>query len=167
MADFTGMRSRSEFGRILDELLEHRVFASASPAAGDPATTWRPAPQPVFLFGDLDSGFTAGPASRRSVTSGASPWTPVYDATREARPRRRPRLLTSEQSAALEALRSLGARALTSEFTDVEIKSAFRTLARQFHPDRHPHSSEADRARLSRAFATACDAYRTLTTAVH
>jgi hypothetical protein len=119
----------------------------------------------VFLFGDLRSGFTAGPA-HASTTSGAPTWTPVYGARPGAQVRPARHLMPAQQ-AALDGLRALGAPALTSDFTEAEIKSAFRALARKFHPDRHPGSSDPERARLSRAFATVCDAYRTLTTAVH
>lgn len=159
------MRARSDFGRILDDKLEAAAFAWSSPFKATEATTRDPRPRPVFLFGDLHTGFTAGPA-RQAAASGASPWTPVYDARPGAqiRPARR---LTPQQQAALDALRAMGADSLTPDFTDAEIKSAFRALVRTFHPDRHPGSSDAERALLSRRFAAVCDAYRTLTTAVH
>jgi DnaJ-class molecular chaperone len=64
-------------------------------------------------------------------------------------------------------LRRLGADFLTDRFTNGELKSAFRVLARRFHPDRHPGSSDAERSHLARSFAAACDAYRTLVPSVH
>lgn len=162
------MPTRPDFGRILDEKLEVPAFAWASCEEAAPSARWRPGSSPVFLFGDLHNGFTAGPARpiRSSVSSGAPPWTAVYAARPGAqlRPARR---LSPAQQQALDDLRSLGASALTAEFTDAGIKSAFRILARKFHPDTHPGSSEVERARLARAFASVCDAYRTLTTAVH
>jgi DnaJ domain len=159
------MRPTQDFRRILDEKLEAQAFAWASPSSQAAGATRRPSARPVFLFGDAGTGFTAGPA-RPAASSGASPWTPVYGARTGAhlRPARR---LTAVQQAALDTLRELGAAALDAASTDAEIRTAFRTLARRFHPDRHPGCPESDRARLSRTFATLCDAYRTLTTAVH
>lgn len=160
-----GMRTGPDFRQILDEKLDDAGFAWASRQEAPSAGTYRPGPRPVFLFGDLRSGFTAGPA-RPFATSGASPWTPVYGAGpgAQTRPVRR---LTPAQRQAVDALRALGADLLTDSFTDAEAKSAFRTLARRFHPDRHPGSSDAERARLARSFAAACAAYRTLTSTVH
>jgi hypothetical protein len=167
------MRTGPDFGQILDEKLEGAAFGRAS-RQERPAATYRPGPRPVFLFGDLRNGFTAGPA-RPAATSGASPWTPVYGAgpgaqSRGARPDggdRPVRHLAPLQRVAVDALRALGADSLRDNFTDAELKSAFRALARRFHPDRHPGSPDAERARLARSFAAAADAYRTLTTTVH
>lgn len=162
------MPMRPDFGQVLDEKLGTPAFAWASREEAAPSAAWGPGPSPVFLFGDLHSGFTAGPARpvRPATRSGASPWTAVYAARPGAqlRPARR---LSPAQQQALDDLRSLGASALTAEFTDADIKSAFRILARKFHPDTHPGSSDLERASLARAFASVCDAYRTLTTAVH
>jgi|WetSurMetagenome_2_1015567.scaffolds.fasta_scaffold90697_4 hypothetical protein len=164
------MRPATDFTRILDEKLAAEGFAAASRRVFDGPRTdsWRPGPRPVFLFGDLRSGFTAGPA-RPATVLGASTWTSVYGAGPEAPPRPAPRLrrLTAIQRQAVEALRTLGADSLTADYSDAELKSAFRALARKLHPDRHPSSSDAERARLSRAFSSACDAYRTLTNTVH
>jgi hypothetical protein len=168
------MRPGPDFRQILDEKLEGAVFTQASRHESPSSGTWGPGPRPVFLFGDLRSGFSAGPP-RAASTSGASAWTPVYGARPGAqsggaglragdRPARR---LTPAQTHALDTLCALGAGLLSDTYTDAELKSAFRVLARRFHPDRHPGSSDAERARLARAFASACDAYRTLTTSVH
>jgi len=177
------MRPAPDFSHILDEKLETAAFVRASPREPVPGSAWRPGARPVFLFGDLHSGFSAGPG-RPAHTSGASPWTPVYGARPEAQPRaatphlgdratgpdglrRPPRRLTAAQQEALGVLRTLGVGWLCDGFTDAQVKSAFRHLARRFHPDRHPGSTAAERASLARSFAAACDAYRTLTTAVH
>ncbi len=53
---------------------------------------------------------------------------------------------------------------LTVDFTDGELRSAFRALARCYHPDRHPESGALEQARLSRVFAGLADAYRHLVT---
>jgi hypothetical protein len=161
------MRTGPDFRQILDEKLEGGTFAWASCQEQPPAGTWRPGPRPVFLYGDRTSGFSACPGGSARVpsVSGASPRTPVYGAGTGAqfRPARR---LTPAQRGALDALRSLGA-SVGDDFTSAEIKSAFRALARRFHPDRHPWSTDTERTAFARAFASACDAYRTLTTAVH
>ena len=70
-------------------------------------------------------------------------------------------MLTADERLAVEQFVSLGAT-LIGDFTDGELRSAYRTLARQYHPDRHPQSSPVEKARLSRAFSNLCDAYRRL-----
>jgi hypothetical protein len=163
------MRTGPDFTRILDKKLQESGFVAASCAGtSDPGPepgAWRPGARPVFLFGDLRSGFTAGPA-RPAPLSGASTRTPVYGAGLGAQSRSSRRLSLGEHLA-LEALRTLGADSLSPDFTDAELKSAFRRLARRFHPDRHPGSSDGERAQLARSFAAACDAYRTLTRTIH
>jgi hypothetical protein len=160
------MRTGPDFRQILDGKLDDAGFArTARPEHRAAGGGTQPAPRPVFLFGDIRSGFTAGPG-RPAPTSGAPAWTPVYGARpgAQSRPARR---LTPAERRALDTLCALGAGALGDHFTDAELKSAFRELARRFHPDRHPGSSDAERARLSREFASACEAYRTLTTQIH
>ena len=74
-------------------------------------------------------------------------------------PRRR---LTAAQYDALETLRRAGAKDLRADYLVAELKSAFRRLARQFHPDRHPTADAETRARLTNAFRQVRDAYRAL-----
>jgi hypothetical protein len=159
------MRTAADFGRILDEKLGAAGVAWASRPEPPPGSSWRPGPRPVFLYGDLHVDLGARPAAAATL-SGASAWTPVYGARPGAQPVHR-RALTPAERQAIEALRALGADLRSDRFTDAELKSAFRSLARRFHPDRHPDSSEGERARLARAFASACDAYRTLAGPVH
>jgi hypothetical protein len=64
----------------------------------------------------------------------------------------RSRALTPSQERALDKLIECGA-SLRGDFTGRELRSAFRMLARQFHPDRHPAISQSEQARLSLLFA--------------
>jgi DnaJ-class molecular chaperone len=59
----------------------------------------------------------------------------------------------------------LGA-ALRADFSASELRSAFRLLARNYHPDRHPGASEPTRQRLSQQFTTIRSNYETLLTAL-
>lgn len=45
---------------------------------------------------------------------------------------------------------------------DAQIKKAFRRLARELHPDRHPGASEEELRDLERRFAEVNAAYRRL-----
>jgi curved DNA-binding protein CbpA len=45
----------------------------------------------------------------------------------------------------------------------VEIKRAYRRLARSLHPDLHPEATEEQRRVLAAKFAEVTDAYRVLT----
>ena len=66
----------------------------------------------------------------------------------DVRPLRR---LTASQQRVLGDLICLGAN-LRPDFTARELRSAFRTLARRYHPDRHPLASKVEKARLSCLF---------------
>jgi DnaJ-class molecular chaperone len=58
-------------------------------------------------------------------------------------------------------LNALGA-AVPADFSAQELRRAFRTLAHQYHPDRHPACGAAEKARLSQQFIQLHDAYREL-----
>jgi DnaJ-class molecular chaperone len=62
---------------------------------------------------------------------------------------------------ALEYLVSLGAR-IEADFTEAELRTAFRMLAREYHPDRHPGSSEQQKDRLTALFRRLRQAYEHL-----
>jgi len=79
----------------------------------------------------------------------------------ERRSPRRVRILSPLQETALAAFVRLGAR-IGRNFTDTELRSAFRMLAREYHPDRHPQSSDQEKSRLSAAFSQLTDAYEHL-----
>ncbi len=70
-------------------------------------------------------------------------------------------MLTPRQQVALGRLIDLGAR-LGDDYSEHELRRAFRQLARDYHPDSHPGCNEFERARLSRTFATVHEAYRQL-----
>lgn len=74
------------------------------------------------------------------------------------------RVLSSRQRQALCDLLALGV-SVSEDFSPRELRSAFRTLARRFHPDRHAGSSERERTELARTFARVCDSYQVLAAA--
>ena len=79
------------------------------------------------------------------------------------------RHLTSAQRQALDTLVALGAR-LDDAFTARDLHSAFRTLARRYHPDRHPGLDAHGTARLAETFARvrdACDRLKAVAEVVH
>lgn len=77
----------------------------------------------------------------------------------------KPRVLTERQRTALAFMVSLGAQ-LTDQFTGRQLKTAFKVLARLYHPDRHPGCSEFEKAKYARQFAAVHDAYRQLLSAL-
>ena len=99
--------------------------------------------------------------SRRTVTPQSEPALLRLVHSAVIRPKR---TLSPEQREALNQLIGLGAR-LDSDFTMPELRSAFRALARTYHPDRHPGTRAGEKARLSTAFVTLRNAYDTLKTA--
>lgn len=74
------------------------------------------------------------------------------------KPRRR---LTQVERQAVDEMMSLGA-CLTADFSDDDLRGAYRQLARRYHPDRHPASSEGEKARLGALFARAHASYQVL-----
>jgi hypothetical protein len=78
------------------------------------------------------------------------------------RPTRVPRrALSTDERRALDELVRLGA-SLDSHFTAEELRSAFRSLARRYHPDRHPGATASERTRLSTLFSQVHEAYKDL-----
>lgn len=145
------MRPGPGFSAILDEHLARAAAPWTSTTPESEATFGRPVP-PAFLF-------TAAPYPGPPGAGAAAAYRPAR-ARMAATPRQR--TLTASQARALECLRSLGVPGLDASFTETELKSAFRSLARTLHPDRHLEASEHERQYLSRCFARACDAYREL-----
>jgi hypothetical protein len=122
---------------------------------------------PAALFAHvLDRLIDGGPGpSTTAVTAGILTSLPsgyaasLFRAGPEARVERPRRWLTADQHDALETLRRAGAGDLGADYFGAELKSAFRRLARQLHPDRHPHADASTRARLADAFRQVRDAY--------
>jgi hypothetical protein len=90
---------------------------------------------------------------------------PGFDTCRPVAARRRGPW-SDRQRAALEQLVALGARVNERSAPD-ELRSAFRALARRYHPDRHTCATASERAHLASQFARVCDAYRLLTARSH
>lgn len=153
------MTPSGTFSDILDQKLGD--FDPEPPPAS--AHAWRPpSPGPTVLFFDLR--FCGAAVQTGHVPGSAShePWaSPCVRPVPPARPRR---ILTVAQQQALEDLARHGAT-LAADFTESELRSAFRALARRYHPDRHPESGALEQARLSNTFASLTDAYRHLMTA--
>ena len=60
-------------------------------------------------------------------------------------------------------LTALERQALDDAASPGALRRAYRTLARRYHPDRHPGRNIAERQQLARLFAEATDRYRQLT----
>ncbi len=123
------MRGGTTFADVLEQTLR---ASQPDPSVRRTSPSCRPAPPPPFLFGP------------RYVH--ATPRT--HGAMADVRPLRR---LTASQQRALGDLIRLGAN-LRPDFTAHELRSAFRTLARCYHPDRHPLASKIEKARFSGLF---------------
>jgi len=130
------------FAEVLDGALE-----APHPPLGAPEDVPREAfpngPNPVFL------GLKAVPGA--------------WSANRYPRPTSgRPiRVLRPAEQHALDELIGLGAQ-LRPDFTPAELRSAFRALARRFHPDRSMGQPPADQAHAARIFAFIVGHYRCL-----
>jgi hypothetical protein len=145
---------------IFSDILAQKLgdFDPEPPASS--AHAWRqPSPGPTVVF--FDPRFYGATVAPRWMPGTASHEPCVRPFVRPAPPVRPRRILTPTQQQALEDLVRHGAT-LGVDFTDGELRSAFRALARRYHPDRHPESEALEQARLSRTFASLTDAYRHL-----
>lgn len=141
-------------GPAFETILDARIAAHVAEASrAVPAVDERPDPGVRFvLSGAAGAAWVfarprgPAPSAVPPAHAGAhAPATPAPPATRPAR-----RLSAAEREAA-RRLRQWGAD-LPEDFTDLELKRAYRQLARQFHPDQHPAASAATRAALGGAF---------------
>jgi hypothetical protein len=138
------MRRRSRFAQILDEKLcaPQRTEAHRHQPQSRSAQGMLPHP---FLFAAPYRVFKASAYLQHSECAAA--------------PRR---ALAAHEHAALLALNHFGAR-LTADFTAHDLRRAFRGLARQYHPDRHPLCDQAEKAQLARVFSEIVAHHRQLT----
>ncbi len=138
------MQPGKAFIEVLDDALDGYRRESPSPA---PRAGLGFATPSIFLF-------QAGLPSARTQSFAAAPPPPPP-------PRRARRTLSGRQQDALDAFAQFGA-SLADDFTDTELRRAFRALALQYHPDRHPDSSDIQKAHLSVRFSQLHDAYESL-----
>ncbi len=153
------MQVSATFAEVLDETL--RGFQPPADVS-DRQQRFRTAPLHPFLFNRIDC-----PALRTRIAGAASVLAPAPIETVPVRraPARPARRLTAAQQRSLDAFVQFGAR-ITQDFSGPELRSAFRGLARRYHPDRHPHASDSDKAALSRQFTAIASSYETLATAL-
>lgn len=168
------MQSGTHFADILAEKVGRPKFGTRPTQASRPA--FARAQAPVLLFFQAGNG-QATTVDHRAARAYGIPFVPRQEPVQnqtvsrvrpaqKARPAqpaepRPPRVLTERQHTALTLLVSLGAQ-LDADFTARQLKTAFKVLARLYHPDRHPGCSEFEKARFSRQFAAVHEAYRQL-----
>ena len=164
------MSAPLNFEDVLDEALAAQgdtgVAGGARYWTGPPPTFFLPfgAPRSAPLPGIRQSALgirvlqISGqrPAQRAAVAEGRVPNTECRVPTR---------VLTARHQEALDHLVSLGAR-LGVDFTARELRSAFRQLARRYHPDRHHGGSTTEIAQVTRVFATMSAHYQCLLVAI-
>ena len=125
-----------------------------------------PVPPPASVFtvsgaidrrSDVNGGAVGG--STKVHTTGHARRTWSERARACAMPARR--VLSAREQEAVAEMETLGAR-LPVDFTFDELRRAFRTLALEYHPDRHAQSTTRDKAQLGQLFTRAREAYRVL-----
>jgi len=179
------------FVDVLDEILAdpEPITTAQQPAAARQST--RVASTPLYAFTPhlTPNRFWTAPGPYRPTTVAESAAPPRHvetpssvehgfrqvmdDTTQETTQTRRDdvetrakRPLKPVEESALQTLVRLGA-ALDGSFTARELRSTFRALAQRYHPDRHPHVTDAERSRLGATFAELTSAYGVLTDATH
>jgi len=102
-----------------------------------------------------------GAYRQAQLGAGAAGYVELGEASHPHTPPATASSLNPAQRDALTAIRRLGAR-LADDFDASQLKAAFRRLALELHPDRHPDADSSHRSWLSTRFAVLCEAYRTL-----
>ena len=164
------------------EALEHALEAARddSPRTGDRFVYLPASAAPfVFVYSRADvSRRTADALIDKNLDRERGPYADVATAVAEppvqphgnwepepveisVRPPVLPHPLTPEQQHAMAEMIALGAH-LRPDFTAPELRRAFRRLARQYHPDRHPSISPEEQAHLSQIFGDVAEHYRCL-----
>jgi hypothetical protein len=140
-------------GKAFADVLDEALAGYQDDAVTPPRTGAGFATPSIFRFDSMDMKRSPAP----------SPWlsASLPKATPPPRPARPRRSLSPRQREAFEAFVQLGAR-ISDDFTEHELRSIFRSLAFRYHPDRHPGSSDDERAHLSVRFAQLHDAYESL-----
>lgn len=178
VADLAGMQSGTHFADILAEKVGRPKFGSRPTASRQPFPHVQ---APVLLFFRQASATTVSVDHRAAKAYGiplkprpepvpiqsfpsAKAFRQVPPVAHQVHPPK-PRVLTERQRTALAFMVSLGAQ-LTDQFTGRQLKTAFKVLARLYHPDRHPGCSEFEKAKYARQFAAVHDAYRQLLSAL-
>jgi hypothetical protein len=164
------MRHAVPFAQLLDDAVAAATVVSNRPRSTPPAAFPRAVGFFEFTVGAqpvqrsvphtpstyqivAESPVNAQPPNASSQTFGSRTW--------ELGSVRAKKRLTPAQRKAIDEMRSLGA-SLDADFTADELRGAYRQLARRYHPDLHPTSTEREKARLSALFTCAHASYQTL-----
>ena len=186
------MRCGASFAEVLDATLRgYQPEVTVQPAtASCRPTTLPPNPflftlharaatvqQPLNLADAMRVGVPSGATVAGSSAAQASASVPREEGARaaaravaelprtRATPRAPRRKLTPLQQRSLDAFVDAGA-SIGPDFSADEVRSAYRRLARRFHPDRHPLAADEEKAALSRQFAAVTSDYEVLLTAL-
>jgi len=164
------MRSRPSFAEALDEALGAAQDDTPVPAAERFVYLPLSAAPFVFVYSrptTAAAATTGAPAAAAASAAARArvayerPAPPTRATTPTAAPTGLLRALTPRQQRAFDAMVALGA-SLYGDFEAADLRRAFRRLAREYHPDRHPGCSATERAHLSRTFADLTEHYRCL-----
>ena len=128
----------SAYGVATAQTASHAAAGTAAPASGA-------------------ANISATTTARQVLESGAPSRVLATPPARVVAPRR----LSPRQRRALDRLVELGAE-ISADFTPEQLRSAYRRLARRYHPDHHPETTEAQRQQLARLFTQARDSYSEL-----
>jgi hypothetical protein len=157
--DCLGMPGSVDFEDLLDEALS--AAQDDTPKIEDRYVYLPASAAPfVFVYSRTASAVTprealdAASAARASRAYGRPAPSPRVGSSRP---------LSPMQQRALDEMLALGAR-LHGDFTASELRRAFKMLAREYHPDRHPHTTAEEQERLAALFADLAEYYRCLLT---
>jgi hypothetical protein len=141
------------------------AFAGASPLMPDAIRIGVPFGDGATRAGSRVQSGASAPRAEGARFASSAPVVeppPARPTVAPAPPRRR---LTPAQQRSLDAFVDAGVP-LGPDFSADEVRSAYRRLARRYHPDRHPLASDAEKAALSRRFVAITTDYDVLLTAL-